>query len=372
MLKNLNSVIDYCIKQVDKGLVDFDGQYAAAASVNSVYPKVGNDSDWNAGFWTGMQWLAYEFTRDEKYKDAALAQIKDYHYRIVNRIGVDHHDMGFLYLPSCVMAYKLTGDEFAKETALLAADNFAGRFQETGQFIQAWGKLGEKNNYRLIIDCLLNIPLLFWATEVTGMKRYREIAEAHLDTTMKVIIREDGSTFHTYFFDTQTGAPICGKTHQGASDDSIWARGQAWGVYGIALGYKHTGRQDLIEKFMQVTDVFLKHLPEDNIPAWDLSFTDTKTQKDTSSAAIAACGILEMSKLCKLPDEYLQKAVDMLQALCDSMLTSDIPESNGILKHAVYAMPDNIGVDECNIWGDYYFMEALMRLKNSEWISCWE
>lgn len=370
-MKTIDEAIKFSLEKVDEGLKTFTHAYPHSASINNIYQKNTN-TDWTNGFWTGMLWLSYEFSGDEKYKKAAMWQVGDFYDRIVKKIEVGHHDMGFLYIPSCVAGYKLTGDNVARQAALDAAEHLLGRFQENGQFIQAWGELGAEDNYRLIIDCLMNIPLLFWASAETGDEKFGAAAKAHLDTTMKVIMREDGGTHHTYYFDIKTGEPLYGVTHQGFSDNSIWARGQAWGVYGTALGYRHTKNPELIEKFKKITDVFLSHLPEDNIPAWDLIFTDTKTLKDTSAAAIAVCGILEMSRICDVPTHYIERAKDMMAALIELCLTSDIPNSNGILKHAVYSMPHNNGVDECNIWGDYYFMEALMRLKNSDWNSYWD
>ncbi len=366
----LNKAIDYSIKIVDEGLRTLSHQYPGAASVDGIYPSRPNN-EWTNGFWSGMLWLAYEFTGNEKYKEEALWQVDDFLERIEKKIEVDHHDMGFLYSPSCVAAYKIFGNEKAKKAALMAAEQLISRFQEKGQFIQAWGELGKKESYRLIIDCMLNIPLLFWAHEVTGDKKYHRIAMAHLKTTMKVILRDDYTTYHTFYFDPENGEPLYGVTHQGYSNDSIWTRGQAWGVYGLAIAYRYTHDENLIDKFSKVTKVFLDRLPEDNIPAWDLIFTDTQTQKDTSAAVIVACGILEMARLCSIPKEFTEKADDMLCALTKTCLTEDIEGSNGILKHAVYSMPHGNGVDECNIWGDYYFMEALMRLKNENWNSYW-
>lgn len=368
----LQKAVRYCISQVDKAIETLGNDYPAPVSENSVYPSLSPYISWTSGFFSGMIWLAYEFTGEERYKQKALSQVDDYYKRIVERLDVDHHDMGFLYSPSCVAAYKLTGDEKAKEAALLAADNLCLRFQEKGQFLQAWGEMGAKDNYRLIIDCLLNLPLLFWANEMTGEERYRQVALSHLHTAVKCVIRPDGSTYHTYFFNPETGAPAYGETAQGYSANSIWARGQAWGIYGLALAYKQTRKQELKGKFIQVTNVFLENLPSDDVPAWDMIFTDTDTLKDSSAATIAVCGILEMSRHCKLPEHFLKKAQDMMKALQKDYLTEDIPESNGILKHAVYTMPGNSGVDECNIWGDYYYMEALMRLQNPDWNSYWD
>lgn len=364
-MNNIKDAMEYSIRKVSEGIETFGNLYPQSASVNNIYGTMEN-IDWTNGFWCGMLWMAYKYTNDEKYKKAALDHVADFYNRIENKINTGHHDMGFLYMPSCVEAYKLTGDETAKKAALAAADNMCGRFCEKGGFIQAWGELGTKENYRLIIDCLLNLPLLFWAAEETGKKAYKEIAERHLNTTLNVIFRDDYSTYHTYYFDPETGKPLYGATHQGYSDSSIWARGQAWGVYGLALAYKYTKNPKLIDMFVNVTELFLSHLPSDNIPAWDLIFTDTKTQKDTSAAAIVICGILEMKGLCEIPEKFVEKAAEMLRALCETCLTENIKESNGILMHGVYSMPHNGGVDECTIWGDYYFMEALMRVLNPE------
>ena len=161
-----------------------------------MYAAVENNSGWNTGFWTGILWHAYELTGDYSYRNVALSQIDSYYYRIENKIGVNHHDMGFVFMPSCVAAYKLMDDEQAKAAALMAADHLITRWNEKGQFIQAWGDIGSGKNYRLIVDCLMNIPLLYWATEVIGDAKYRDIAYKHFKTTISVCYREDGSTYH--------------------------------------------------------------------------------------------------------------------------------------------------------------------------------
>lgn len=287
--------------------------------------------------------------------------------------------MGFLYCPSCVAAYKLTGNEIGKEAAIMAADNLMTRFHEKGQFFQAWGKLGEENNYRLIIDCLLNMPLLFWAGEVTGNTEYAGKAEAHIKTAMKNIIREDHSTYHTFFFDVNTGEPKKGVTHQGYRDGSAWARGQAWGIYGSALAYKFLREEEYADIFCKVTDYFLEHLPGDMVPYWDFDFSDGSGEpRDSSAAAIAACGMLEMSKY--LPEEkaayYTGMAKRLLYALVTECAVTDPSQSNGLLFHGTYAKSSpyntcpNNGVDECVIWGDYFYMEALTRL-SMDWKPYW-
>lgn len=359
------------LKKIDANLDVFDTVFPSHASVNNVYTKDENVNGWNEGFWTGILWLAYDLTGDEKYRRVAEMQIPTYTKRIKEHLGVDHHDMGFLYTPSCVAAYKLTGNEEAKETALLAADNLMRRYHEKGEFLQAWGEIGAPDNYRLIIDCLLNIPLLYWASEVTGDKKYEEVAFKHYKSTAANIMRPDGSTFHTFYFDPETGKPTKGVTHQGFRDDSCWSRGQAWGIYGPLMTYMYEKNPDAIEFFKRTSRYFMEHLPEDFIAYWDLAFTSGDEERDSSAAAIAACGLIEGANV--TGDEgYLNAAKNMINSLIDGYLTKDIPESNGLLLHAVYGKPMNNGVDECNIWGDYFYMEALARLiKGKDFRAYW-
>ena len=369
---------DKAAELILKATDEFTAKFPPSASVNNFYqPDI--NYEWTPGFWTGEVWLAWEKTGNEKLKKTAEIEVQDFYRRIREKDGVNHHDMGFLYCPSCVAAWKLTGNETGKEAALMAADNLLGRFQEKGQFIQAWGELGAKDNYRLIIDCLLNMPLLFWATEVTGDQKYAEKAQAHIKTAMQNIIRPDNSTYHTFFFDPETGAPVKGVTHQGYRDGSAWARGQAWGVYGSALAYKFLRDDAYADIFCRVTDYFLDHLPKDKIPYWDFDFTDGSDEpRDSSAAAIAACGMLEMSKY--LPAEkaqyYTQKAEELVEALIRECAVTDPSVSNGLLLHGTYAKSSpyntcpNNGVDECVIWGDYFYMEALTRLLR-DWEPYW-
>ncbi|MDD3430395.1 MAG: glycoside hydrolase family 88 protein [Oscillospiraceae bacterium] len=360
-------------------LSKFTDKFQMSNSVGNFYQPSEN-VEWTTGFCTGEYWLAYELTQDEAFKKAALVQTESFLHRIENKVDVNHHDMGFLYTPSCVAAYKLTQSETGKKAALLAADNLVSRFQAVGGFLQAWGELGAEENYRLIIDCLLNLPLLYWASEVTKDSKYADIAKLHTKTSLANLIREDNSTYHTYFFDKKTGKPTHGVTHQGYRDGSAWARGQAWGVYGTALAYRYTKEEQCKDLFIKVTDFFINHLPQDNVPYWDLDFTDGSNEpKDSSAAAIAVCGILEMLPM--LPElqqeKYEQAAQKMLESLVKNYAVKDIAQSNGLLLHGVYAknspynpIPKDRGVDECNTWGDYFYLEALTR-SIKQWNPYW-
>lgn len=372
------AAMDFATAQTERCLPQFTEKFKKAYSEHNFYQPTEN-VDWTTGFWTGQIWLSYEETGKEIFRRAGEVQIESFLNRIEKKIEVEHHDMGFLFSPSCVAGYKLTGNRSGRKAAILAADQLIRRFHPVGEFIQAWGPMDAPENYRLIIDCLLNLPLLYWASEETGDAKYRDIAEKHIHTAVANVIREDNSTWHTFFFDMETGAPDHGATCQGYRDGSAWARGQAWGIYGMALAYRYTKREEYIQKFRDVTSFFLEHLPADMVPFWDLEFTDGDEQpRDSSSAAIAACGMLEMAKYLgeEEAEKYRALAGRFVKALYDFYAVRDEKESNGLVLHSTYSnhSPYNTcnhcGVDECNIWGDYFYMEALMRLKK-DWNPYW-
>ena len=370
--------MDFAVKQVKDNLKEFTDSFKKAYSEDGFYHPTPN-VNWTTGFWTGQIWLAYEWSKAEELKTAGQIQAKSFFDRIDRKVEVDHHDMGFLYTPSCVAAYKLVGDETAKEAAIKAADQLISRFQPVGEFIQAWGPMNQRENYRFIIDCLLNLPLLYWATEETGDQKYRGIAEKHIHTAIANVIREDYSTWHTFFMNMETGEPDHGATCQGYKDGSAWARGQAWGIYGCALAYRYTKRPEYIEDFKHVTGYFLDHLPSDLVPYWDLEFGEgSEEPRDSSSASIAACGMLEMAKYMDESDAacYVSIAKKIMDSVVEHYAVKDLQESNGMVLHSTYSKksPYNTctpeGVDECNIWGDYFYMEALTRL-SKDWNPYW-
>jgi unsaturated chondroitin disaccharide hydrolase len=324
--------------------------------------------------------LSYEHTQKDIFKYAGLVLVESFLARIINKVEVDHHDMGFLYCPSCVSAWMLTVNENARKAALMAADQLMSRFQPVGEFIQAWGALGESDNYRYIIDCLLNLPLLYWASEQTGDEKYAETALRHITTCLNYSIREDGSTYHTVFMNPETGLMSHGATCQGYRDDSNWARGQAWAVYGTALSYRYSKNPEYLKVFHRVTEFYLNHLPDDLIPYWDMIFMRGSSEpRDSSSASIVACGLLEMAKLCPIQDAktYESLARQMLKSLVDHYSIKDASSSNGLVAHGTYSKksPYNTctpeGVDECVSWGDYFYMEALTRLHKPLWKPYW-
>lgn len=366
MKENLRRAREYCIQKTRENCSVFERKFPTSQSRSYIYGET-DCTDWTEGFWTGILWICYEMTGEALFRETAFKQLPLFEKRIRERKYTDTHDLGFLYSLSCVAAYKVTGDERAKKTALLAADCLLERFHEKGGFMQAWGSLEDRGNYRLIIDCLMNIPLLYWVAEETGERKYYDKALSHLKATMKTIVREDASTYHTFFFDPETGKALRGETNQGFSDDSCWSRGQAWAVYGLALSYRYTGLEEIVPLWKRVTRYFMEHLPGDRIPYWDLCFVEGEEPRDTSAAAIAVCGILEMNQLCRNAG-WEKEAQQMLDRLADHETTQGMV-SNGLLKDGMYGRPRG-DQNECNIWGDYFFMEALLR-SEKDWNPYW-
>ncbi len=369
----LDKEIRFVLKKIDENLETFKEKVPPAASENLMYIPEEN-TDWTASFWIGMLYLAYEYTSDEKYLDVINVQLESFKHRLKENIQLETHDIGFLYSLSTVAGYQVLGDQTARETAIKAADKLITRYHEKAKILQAWGDLSDpEQKGRMIIDCNMNLPLLYFAAKETGDRRYYDIAVNHAEQAAKYFVREDSSTFHTYYMDTETGEPLYGKTAQGYSDQSCWARGQAWGVYGFVLSYVHTGDKKFLDIAEKLAIYFLNRLPEDDICYWDLDFTEGNEERDSSAAAIMACGLLELSKHLPISNEYREHyenaAIKMIKSLAENYTTKNV-NSNGILLHAVYSKPGGNGVDECCIWGDYYYLEALIRTVMS-WRMYW-
>ena len=370
----VKKALDLALEKTKINLSYFGENYPTPATKENIYPVMDN-TEWTNGFWTGVLWILYEYSKDESIKEIAHKNVLSFLDRVNKKIELDHHDLGFLYTPSCMAEYRINKNEEALEASIKAADKLIERYQEKGQFIQAWGELGNKDNYRLIIDCLLNIQLLFFVSEKTGDSKYYEIAKNHFYSSVNNVIRDDASTFHTFYFDPQTGKPLKGVTRQGFSDDSSWARGQAWGIYGSSLSYRKLKDEKIFDVFKAVTNYFLNRLPKDNVSYWDLIFLDESGHsRDSSATAIAVCGIHEMLKY--MPEVYAEKEVYkkamhvMLKSLIENYANRDKIEGAPLLDHGVYSWHSGKGVDEGNIWGDYYYVEALIRFYK-DWEIYW-
>ena len=341
----------------------------------------GANHGWTTSFWTGMFWLAYEWTKDPLLLATAKSQSADFVRRVTAEQDIDTHDLGFLYSLSNVAELRLFPDaEWPRKGAMLAADWLMKRYLPSAGVIQAWGDLTDPaQRGRTIIDSLMNLPLLVWAAEVTGDPKYLDAVRTHSAEIAKRIIRADDSTFHTFYWDPETGEPLRGDTHQGFSDTSCWARGQTWGIYGFTMAYQASGNADLLDAANRVADYYLKALPADSVPYWDLIFNDgSAEERDTSAAAIAYCGLQELAaeneKLgdVKRATQYRDAAAQMLYSLITKYTPSALGrDSDALLLESVYNKPTGHGINEATQFGDYYYAEALMRAANPTWHRYW-
>ncbi len=363
--------LDWIMIKLKRNMKLYGQAYPAPATKDGKYPIIENN-EWTNSFWTGMLWIAYEYTNDEEFRKLAEFNTKSFINRLNTEYEIDHHDIGFLYSLSTVAAYKVTGQKIYKEASIKAADLLCNRFIESAGIIQAWGPKYSENENRAIIDSLLNIPLLYWAFEVTSNQKYKEIANTHFKKVINNIIRDDNTSYHTFYFDYETGTPLYGKTRQGYRDDSCWARGQAWAIYGQTLAYKYNKEPFFIENYDRVLEYFIKNLPSDAVAFWDLWFTDENpSDRDTSSNAIVLCGLIERSKQIPNDDKHKYLIKVILSALQARYTTKNEPEKEGLLNSGVYSWHSGRGIDEANIWGDYYYLEALYRLYANRWNSYW-
>lgn len=372
--EQVDALIVAALARLDRTMLQFVDHFPAPSSESGVYAPIDN-VEWTNGFWTGMLWLAWELTGEARYRLAAERDVLSFADRVERRINVDHHDLGFLYTLSACAAHRLTGSEIGRAAGLDAARLLLARFDPVAGVIQAWGDMRDPaQRGRMIIDCNLNLPLLFWAGRETLDPAFAEAARRHLTQAARLLVRPDASTYHTYYVDTATGQPRFGSTHQGHSDESCWARGQAWGIYGFALGGLHAGNDSYFELAARLADYFLARLPSDGICCWDLIFTgDDEAPRDSSAAAIAACGLLELVKALPLSDPRRDSYAGWAWRIVERLGTAyaaPLEGSNALLLHAVYHMPNGAGVDEACIWGDYFYLEALVRLRQV-WVPYW-
>lgn len=323
---------------------------------------------WTNGFFGGICWQLYHQTGETRYADIARNSEKKLDQCFEDYYGL-HHDVGFMWLPTAVADYRLTGNEESRKRGLHAANILAGRFNPAGQFIRAWNDFpgwGEHNTGWAIIDCLLNIPLLYWATDETGDPRFKQIAMMHADTVRKNFIREDGSSNHIVEFDPETGVLV--RTHggQGVENGSSWTRGQSWAVYGFIISYLHTGKKEYLETSKRVADYFIEHIPEDGLIPVDFCQPKEPWWMDDTAAAITASGLIDLAKNVdeKESAKYWNAAMKMLKAMtekhCDWSENTD-----GILTHcssAYHAKEHHISL----VYADYYLLEAVLKLSGND------
>jgi len=319
------------------------------------------DGFWTGGFWIGLLWSAFEERGDERFRDAAERLLAG----LVGRAREPkNHDLGMLFCPSAVRGYELTGETRYRDAALDAAASLAGQFNERGRFIPGWGFFGDADWTGLtLVDTLMNLPLLHWAAAESGDERLRQVALAHGQTSLTHHLRDDGSTFHVYRFDPETGEPLGGDTYQGKHPSSCWSRGQAWAITGCTLLARAGAGPAYRTAATRAADYYLGRLPDDLIPPWDFDADGDDEPRDASAAAIAAYGLLLLGEETADP-RWSAAGEACLQALAESAQAP--PGQPAILLHATADLPHGIGVDESTIYGDYFFVRALQQLRRND------
>lgn len=333
-------------------------------TINGVYNSMDDDIHWwTNGFWAGLLWLAWHQTKDadlarwaqgvEKKLDAAL--------REYDKLD---HDVGFLWHLSAVADYAATGRKDSALRGYTAAGALASRFNPAGSFIRAWNA-PDRTGWA-IIDCMMNLPLLYWAADYAKDPRFSNIARAHAETVMKTFIRDDGSVKHICSFDPVTGEYIENFGGQGYGVDSSWSRGTAWALYGFTLSAKYTDRHDFLATAQRVANFFISHLPEDQVPFADFRApAETNIHKDSSAAACGASGLVLLSTLVS-PDEaecYRGAAERIVKSLYENYTDWDHDEALIQKGCTAYFCKGNYDQAETSlVYGDYFFLEALIRL----------
>jgi unsaturated chondroitin disaccharide hydrolase len=367
--KDMDRAFDLCLRKTRRNIkLLADDPKAAAWAVDGNYfahPEKFNDiGNWTSSFLTGMALIAWRHTGDEFILQQLLRLMPAYREKAFNPECHSHHDMGFLYSLYSVALFKLTGDREHREVGLQAAEALAMRFNPRGNFIRAWGKLGTKEHENMaIIDCMMNLPLLFWAAQESGDNRFRDIAVHSADTTLKCFIRPDDSVYHAYRFDLSTGAPIGGDNYCGHDIETHWARGTGWAIYGFAIAYRYTGDRKYLDASLRLARKFNRELDGDTIPVWDFRLSAGQTPlRDTSAAAIVACGYQELEKL-GVADALITKTKEsLLQNLCSEPCLNFDATCPGVLRDGqVGAEVPGSAQNAYVTWGDYYLMEALDR-----------
>ena len=321
---------------------------------------------WTNGFWGGMMWQLYQATKEPIYKEVAENLEKKMDSVLLDS-SVMNHDSGFRWLPTAVANYRLFGSKESKNRGMLAASNLAGRYNAKGEFIVAWNSRPDHQvDGWAIIDCMMNLPLLYWAYEESGNPSFLHIAMNHADTAVKVFIRPDGSSRHIVEFDPVTGDCNGSFGGQGMSYGSSWTRGQGWALYGFTLSYMHTKKERYLETAERVADYFISCIPESGLIPVDFYQDPSCDWRDDTAGAIAACGLIELSKVTKnwKKQKYMDAAIRLLKAIDEKGCNYD-PNVDELLEKctAAYNEPDH---NFPMIYADYYFIEAIWKLTGDE------
>ncbi|GAA4304599.1 glycoside hydrolase family 88 protein [Aestuariibaculum suncheonense] len=366
---DLKSLIDDCESQLEISvpkLTDLTKHPRLIETDSTEWEEVPNNRlVWTSGFYPGILWYMYDISKDEKWKQEAIKRTEVFEdFKTIT----EHHDIGFMMFPAYGKGYELGEKKEYKNILLTSAASLASRFNPNVGTIRSWSnKMHPRwKQHITIIDNMLNLELLFWAAKHGGDKKFYDIAVKHAETTMKNHFRDDYTSWHVLEYDSITGAVLNRNTKQGYADDSRWSRGQAWGVYGYTMVYKETGDKKFLDFAQKLTDKYLSLLPDDYVPCWDFDVaSDPNEEKDASAAAVVASALLDLSELVedkKDQERYYNAALKMLESL-GSYKYSGVGKADAFLLHSTGAKSLGHEIDVALIYADYYYIEALDRLK---------
>lgn len=374
---NTAQELDYCHSQIERTLNDLrdssgeiNYQMTPFASADSAtvwsLNKVCKD-EWRAGFWPGILWYDYEYTGNPEIEQEAENFTEQLEF--LSKTPAFDHDLGFLVFCSYGNGYRLTKNPAYKQVILDTADTLATLFNPQAGTILSWPRQVESlGGHNTIMDNLMNLEMLFWAAKNGGSQKLADIAISHADQTMKYNFRPDYTSYHVAVYDMTTGTFIRGCTHQGYADNSMWARGQAWAIYGYTMIYRETGDTKYLDFVQKVADTYLKRLPDDFIPYWDFDAPDIpNAPRDASAAAIVASSLLELSTYAdsEKGEKYKEAAIKMLTSLSSDKYKGGTQKS-AFLRHATGHYPAGSDINASLIYADYYYIEALLRLQRLE------
>ena len=379
---DVNKQLQYCHKQVGRALEELkqkDGSYDYTMEPRNILKgdkqkgwncRKATAEEWCDGFWPGILWMDYQNTKDEAVRKAAegyTESLKGIAYR-----PCYDHDIGFLMFCSYGKGYEVNHSQEYKNVILASADSLATLFNPIVGTILSWPREVKPRNWphNTIMDNMMNLDVMFWAAKNGGNKLLYDLAVTHAKTTMQNHFRPDGSCYHVAVYDTISGNFIKGVTHQGYSDDSMWSRGQSWAIYGYTMVYRYTHNRMFLDFAQKVTDIYIKRLKEtsdDFIPLWDMddSRGTMGAPKDVSAACVVADALLELQQYVggEKGEEYKQFALQTLAQLSTSKYQSG-KKNVAFLMHSTGHHPAGSEIDACIIYADYYYLEALNRVKN--------
>lgn len=317
---------------------------------------------WCSGFFPGSLWYLYEKTKDVKWEKSARLWTAAVEKEQYNK---GTHDLGFMMFDSFGNELRLTKDPHAKKVLIQSAKSLASRFDPKVGLIKSWNSFKGGFTYPVIIDNMMNLELLFWASRETGDQTFHDIAITHADNTIKNHFRSDYSSYHVICYD-ENGKVLVKKQHQGYQDESTWSRGHAWAIYGFVTMYRETKDKKYLDFAQKITDFYLNHpnLPADKIPYWDFSAPKIPNEeRDASAGAITASALLELSTYSGAKGKrYYADAVKMLESLSSPAYRAALGENNNFLiKHCVGAKGLNSEIDVPLVYADYYYLEGLLR-----------